>query len=64
MNALPQLAQQKNKDLHDEIMKFHAVLEVSFVLAKHYKAYLDNSDVTMEQSTNNIVNSLSSYLNL
>lgn len=61
--ALPQLKEQKNKDLHDEIIRFHAVLEDSFVLAKHYKAYLDNNDVTMEESAINIVDSLESFLN-
>lgn len=64
INVLPQLAQQKNKDLHSEIMSFHAVLENSFVLAKHYRSYLDNDDVTMEESVTNIVDKLESFLKL
>lgn len=62
--AWPQLVRQKNKDLHDEIMRFHAALEDSFVLAKHYKAYLDNDDVTMKESAVNIVDKLEGFLNI
>ncbi|MFC6382314.1 hypothetical protein [Psychrobacter glacincola] len=61
--ALQQLPQQKNKDMRSEIMRFHAVLEDSFVLAKHYKAFLDNNDVTMEKSVINIVYKLENFLN-
>lgn len=60
--ALPQLAQLKNKDLMQEVLKFHADLENSFVLAKHYKAYLNNDDVTMTESAINIVNKLEDFL--
>ena len=56
--ALPQLLEQKNKDLQAEIMRFHAALEDNFIHAKHYKAYLNNEDITMEESVTNIVNSL------
>lgn len=62
--ALQQLPQQKNKDMHSEIMRFHAVLEDSFVLAKHYKAFLDNNDVTMKESVVNLVDKLENFLNL
>ncbi|MEZ7500923.1 hypothetical protein QO189_00395 [Psychrobacter sp. Arc29] len=62
--ALQLLPQQKNKDLHSEIMRFHAILEGNFVQAKHYKALLDNNDVTMDESMINIVHKLKGVLNL
>lgn len=62
--ALQQLPQQKNKDLHSEIMRFHAVLEDNFVQAKHYKTLLNNNDVTMEESVINLVHKLKGFLNL
>ncbi|WP_298979213.1 hypothetical protein [uncultured Psychrobacter sp.] len=64
INALLQLSQLKNKDLHSDILSFHAILEDSFVLAKHYMAYLNNDDVTMKESAVNIVDKLESFLNL
>lgn len=62
--VLPQLMQQKNKDLMQEILNFHAILEDSLVLAKHYKAYLDNNDVTMEESVINIIDRIECFLDL
>ncbi len=61
--ALQQLSQHKNKDLQHEIMKFHAVVENNFVLAKHYKTYLNRDDVTMDESVTNLVQKLGSFLN-
>jgi len=63
VDALPQLPEQKNKDLQDTIMRFHAALEDNFIHAKHYKAYLNNDDVTMEKSVTNIVNYLGRVIN-
>lgn len=62
--ALQQLPQQKGKDLQAEIMRFHAVLEDKFVLAKHYKTYLGRDDVTMDESVTNLVHKLRCFLNL
>ena len=63
IEALQQLPQQKNKDLQSEIINFHIALEDSFVQAKHYKSYLNNDDVTMSESIDNIVKGIISHLN-
>lgn len=52
----------KNKDIHDDILLYHAQLETLFVKAKHYIAYTKNNDVTLEDSVNNIIASLKTQL--
>lgn len=64
VSSLNKVKEQKNKDLHKEIMQFHAALEKQFVKAKHYKSYLKNDDVTMEESVDSIVQGLAQFLAL
>lgn len=52
----------KNKDIHDDILRYHAQLETQFVRAKHYKANLNKNDVTIELSVENITDALINYI--
>lgn len=58
--SVPEL---KNKDIHNDILRYHAQLETQFVKAKHYKAFLNNIDVAMQDSINNITNSVIKFIN-
>lgn len=58
------VVEQKNKNLKNEIMDFHAMIEKSFVNAIHYKAYTKNIDINIEDSVDNIVNGLVDFLKL
>lgn len=58
--SVPEL---KNKDIHEDILRYHAQLETQFVKAKHYKAFLNNIDITMQDSINNIANSVIKFIN-
>ena len=55
LTALDKIREYKNKDFNKEILAFHAALEDKLTKAKHYKAFLENSDVSMEESITNIV---------
>lgn len=57
--SVPEL---KNKDTHDDILRYHAQLETQFVKAKHYKANLNKNDVTIKQSSENIITALNNYI--
>ncbi len=63
-SALSHVKEQRNKDLTPEIMQFHAALEKKFITAKHYKSYLPNSDVTMDESVDNLVYGLERFLSM
>ncbi|ERL56201.1 capsular polysaccharide export protein, LipB/KpsS family [Psychrobacter aquaticus] len=64
LEAWRQLSEQKDKDCQSEMMRFHAKLEKKFVRAKHYKSYLNNEDVTMAESVDNIVHGIVKFLEL
>jgi len=64
VKALSQIEELKGKDLHDDILAYHAALEDNFVKALHYKATLNNKDVTMEESIENLVYGISRMLSL
>jgi len=64
LDALSHIKDQKNKNYEHEVMAFHAALEKQFVKAKHYKSYLNKSDVTMDESVDNIVQGLARFLEL
>ena len=61
-NALKQIDDFKNKDLDKEIMAFHAALEKNLTKAIHYKAFLKNTDVSMNESEENIVQRIAQYI--
>lgn len=61
-NALEQLDGLKNKDLDKEIMAFHTALEEHLTKAIHYKAFLKNTDVSMNASEENIAQKIIQHI--
>jgi len=62
ISVLPKLNDEKNSDLESLILDFHYQLEKKIVWAKHYKAFLDNEDVSLNKSVGNLAGALSSML--
>ena len=54
----------KNKDMHDDILRYHAQLQTQFVKAKHYKANLNKDDVSIEESSENIIQTIKRQLEI
>jgi hypothetical protein len=50
LNVIPLLKLEKNLDMDEEIAQFHLLLESKVIVAKHYKAFLKNNDVSMTES--------------
>ncbi|TWX54031.1 hypothetical protein [Colwellia hornerae] len=59
--VLPQLADLKRKDLHNEILHFHKLLEDSFIKATHYKSFIGKNDVSMNESIQNLKETVLSH---
>jgi hypothetical protein len=65
--ALLQVEELKNKDLHSEILGFHAALEDKVIKSYQYRIsipYLQSTDVTTEESIDNLVKGISKNLSL
>ena len=58
------ISDQKNKNLKNDIINFHIILENNFVKAKHYKSYLNNDDVDFDESVLNITRKIGNFLRL
>jgi len=62
LRVIPFLEQEKNADLQALIMSYHSEIEKKIIKAKHYKAFLKNSDIDIKDSKANLVNALSDRL--
>ena len=65
--ALLQVEELKNKDLHSEILGFHAALEDKVIKSYQYRIsipFVPSTDVTTEESIDNLVKGISKNLSL
>jgi len=62
MQAWDKLRDLKNKDMDPQILDFHASLEQRFVLSTHYRANVGKGDVSIKESTHNLVKGIVSHL--
>lgn len=62
-NVIPFVKSEKNVDMDEEITQFHSMLESKFIIAKHYKSFLKNSDVSMAQSEEALARAIESTVN-
>jgi len=61
-NIIPQLRSLKKAELHEEILHFHKLLEDRFINAIHYKSFVGKTDVSMEDSIENLKDAVLSHL--
>ena len=61
VNTLPKLNDLKTKDLHNEILHFHKLLEDRFIKATHYKSFVGKNDVSIEDSIQTLKNAVLSH---
>lgn len=59
----PSILSNKNTDLAKEIAEFHSQIEASFICAKHYDSYKENSDIDYIDSASNLSRGISNFIN-
>lgn len=62
--ALIRIDSDSGNDRSEDIYNFHRSLEKRLIKAKHYKAFLNNSDIELNESRQNLVDGLSGYLQI
>lgn len=62
INAWDKVHDENYSISRSEIISFHQALQQDFIRAKHYKSYLNNTDVTFSESVDNIVNGISKHI--